>query len=43
MAKDVRDNARLILDDASPAHDWWQRAKPFVPKSIDLRTGADVA
>ena len=26
MAKDIRDNARLIVDDASLAHEWWQRA-----------------
>jgi len=35
MAKEVRDNARLILDDASLAERWWSRAKPFVPETID--------
>jgi predicted 2-oxoglutarate/Fe(II)-dependent dioxygenase YbiX len=35
MAKDIRDNARLIVDDASLAHGWWQRARPFLPERID--------
>ena len=35
MAKDIRDNARLIVDDASLAHEWWQRARPFLPERLD--------
>ena len=35
MAKDIRDNARLIVGDASLAHEWWQRASPFLPERID--------
>lgn len=35
MAKNIRDNARLIVDDAPLAHEWWQRASPFFPQRID--------
>ena len=35
MAKDIRDNARLILDDGALAHTLWQRAQPFVPQTIE--------
>ncbi len=35
MAKEVRDNARLILDDGTLAHTLWQRAQPFVPQTIE--------
>jgi predicted 2-oxoglutarate/Fe(II)-dependent dioxygenase YbiX len=34
MNKDVRDNARLILDDKELAAGLWQRAGPFVPARI---------
>ena len=36
MSKDIRDNARLILDDASLADALWQRAQPFVPPTIEV-------
>jgi len=35
MAKEIRDNARLIVDDGSLAETLWQRARPFVPQRID--------
>src|SRR6266542_991899 len=35
MAKEIRDNARLIVDDASLAERWWQRARPFLPESSE--------
>jgi prolyl 4-hydroxylase len=35
MAKNIRDNARLIVDDAPLAHEWWQRASAFLPQRID--------
>jgi predicted 2-oxoglutarate/Fe(II)-dependent dioxygenase YbiX len=35
MDKEIRDNARLILDDASIADTLWQRAQPFIPPTID--------
>jgi hypothetical protein len=34
MNKDVRDNARLILDDADLAGRLWQRTRPFLPRQI---------
>jgi hypothetical protein len=34
MDKDVRDNARLLLDDTDLAARPWQRAKPFLPRHI---------
>jgi predicted 2-oxoglutarate/Fe(II)-dependent dioxygenase YbiX len=34
MSKEVRDNARLIVDDASLAADWWLRARPFLPQRM---------
>jgi predicted 2-oxoglutarate/Fe(II)-dependent dioxygenase YbiX len=35
MAKEVRDNARLIVDDASLAAEWWLRARPFLPRRME--------
>ena len=35
MDKEIRDNARLILDDALIADALWQRARPFIPATID--------
>jgi len=35
MAKEIRDNARLILDDARLANDLWQRARPFMPERVE--------
>src|SRR5687768_2828043 len=35
MRKDIRDNARVIEDDASLANEWWHRARPFLPERID--------
>jgi hypothetical protein len=35
MAKDIRDNARLIQDDNSLAADLWQRARPFLPETVN--------
>ena len=35
MAKNIRDNARLIVDDAPLAQEWWLRASPFLPQRID--------
>ena len=32
MNKDVRDNARLILDDPQLAAHLWERAEPFLPR-----------
>jgi hypothetical protein len=34
MDKNVRDNARLILDDPELAARLWQRAEPFLPRCI---------
>jgi predicted 2-oxoglutarate/Fe(II)-dependent dioxygenase YbiX len=34
LAKDVRDNARLIRDDRALAEAWWARARPFLPARI---------
>lgn len=34
MNKEVRDNARLILDDRELATRWWQRAAEFMPRRI---------
>ena len=34
MDKDVRDNARLIVDDVDLAGRLWQRAEPFLPRRI---------
>ena len=34
MAKDIRDNARLIVDNPSLALQWWQLAAGFLPPSI---------
>lgn len=34
MNKNVRDNARLILDDTELAARLWQRAEPFLPRRI---------
>jgi prolyl 4-hydroxylase len=34
MDKDVRDNARLILDDSALAARLWQRTEPFLPPRI---------
>lgn len=35
MDKEIRDNARLILDDAALAKELWQRARQFVPRRDD--------
>jgi predicted 2-oxoglutarate/Fe(II)-dependent dioxygenase YbiX len=35
MNKEIRDNSRLILDDALLADTLWQRARPFIPATID--------
>src|ERR1700752_5091421 len=35
MAKDIRDNARVISDDPDLAAQLWRRAEPFVPDIID--------
>jgi prolyl 4-hydroxylase len=35
MVKDIRDNARLIVDDASLAYEWWQRSRSLLPQSIE--------
>src|SRR3989442_217350 len=35
MAEGVRDNARVILDDASLGDQWWHRAKSFVPQTME--------
>src|SRR5262245_13590990 len=35
MAKEVRNNARLIVDDASLAEAWWQRAGPLLPPRVE--------
>ena len=34
MAKEIRDNARLILDDAELAADLWRRAREAIPAAI---------
>ena len=34
MAKDIRDNARLIVDDRSLADELWERAGSFFPQNI---------
>jgi predicted 2-oxoglutarate/Fe(II)-dependent dioxygenase YbiX len=34
MAKEIRDNARLIVDNPSLAHEWFERAAHFLPHSI---------
>lgn len=34
MRKDVRDNARLILEDVELAERLWKRAEPFLPRRI---------
>ena len=34
MAKQIRDNARLIVDNNQLADEWWQRAEPFLPQRI---------
>jgi hypothetical protein len=34
MANDVRNNARLIVDNRSLANQWWTRAAGFLPDSI---------
>lgn len=35
MDREIRDNARLILDDALLADVLWTRARPFIPPTID--------
>jgi predicted 2-oxoglutarate/Fe(II)-dependent dioxygenase YbiX len=35
MRKDVRDNARLVLDDVSLANAWWMRAQPFLSQCVE--------
>lgn len=35
MDKEIRDNARLMVDDAALAGELWQRARPFLPERID--------
>jgi predicted 2-oxoglutarate/Fe(II)-dependent dioxygenase YbiX len=34
MAKEIRDNARLIVDDTSLADNWWQRVGTFLPQRL---------
>ena len=34
MAKQIRDNARLIVDDRPLADEWWRRAESFLPQSL---------
>ena len=34
MAKEIRNNARLIVDNPSLAHQWWERASGFLPHNI---------
>lgn len=34
MAKEIRDNARLIVDDLALANEWSQRAGKFLPDSV---------
>ncbi len=34
VAKDVRNNDRLIWDDTSLAQSWWERAHPFMPEAF---------
>jgi hypothetical protein len=34
VRKDVRDNTRVIVDDAALAERWFQRAAPFLPDQI---------
>jgi hypothetical protein len=38
MRKDIRDNGRVIRDDASLAAAWWERARPFLPEKWFGRT-----
>jgi hypothetical protein len=33
MAKHIRDNARLIVDNSSLADEWWRRAGPLLPSA----------
>jgi predicted 2-oxoglutarate/Fe(II)-dependent dioxygenase YbiX len=35
MAKHIRDNARLIVDNSSLAAEWWRRAERFLPQHIE--------
>jgi prolyl 4-hydroxylase len=35
LDKEVRDNARLIVDDPSLAEKLWRRAQPFLPSELD--------
>jgi predicted 2-oxoglutarate/Fe(II)-dependent dioxygenase YbiX len=35
MDKEIRDNARLVVDDAVLAKELWQRARPFLPERDD--------
>jgi predicted 2-oxoglutarate/Fe(II)-dependent dioxygenase YbiX len=35
MNRDIRDNARLILDDPALAERLWERAQPLIPRNID--------
>jgi prolyl 4-hydroxylase len=35
MNREIRDNARLILDDALLAEQLWQRARPLLPPNIE--------
>ena len=35
MNKEIRDNARLILDDPLLADTLWHRARPFIPPTVD--------
>jgi hypothetical protein len=37
MAKHIRDNARLVVDNSSLADEWWRRAEPFLPQHIQQR------
>jgi predicted 2-oxoglutarate/Fe(II)-dependent dioxygenase YbiX len=34
MAKHIRDNARLIVDNSSLADEWWRRAGPLLPQRL---------
>ncbi len=35
MAKHIRDNARLVVDNSSLAAEWWRRAERFLPQHIE--------
>ena len=35
MAKEIRNNARLIVDNPALANQWWNRAAAFLPHSIE--------